>query len=447
MEPPLTSNPISTLVRGASAALVTQTLSVGITYLAQVLFARWMGVAEYGIYEYVVTVSTMLGFWAGLGLPNVVLRFVPEYSVKQDWAHVRGVLLGSWWQTLVASLIISTLAAVVILNLAARWSLPYTTQLLLSMAGVPLIALIKLQQEMARAIRRITLAYAPLLVVYPLLLILGAFAWWGWRGNFTSTTAIGLSLLAMLLVLVAQLQVFQRNLSSEVHTARPAYAVKQWLAVALPLLLIDSSFLILNQTDTLMLAALLDTEAVGLYTAAFKTAGWVNFILIAVNAIAAPMFASLYAQGDRAALQHLVFTIARWMFYPALIVGVGLVVWAEPVLSLFGPEFGVAQAALAALVVGQFVNVGAGSVGYLLTMTGHHNQCAFVVGCSAGLNILLNLIGIPWLGILGAALATAISMAVWNIWLNRLVVKYLGVDPSIVAAVAAQLNRKLNNSK
>jgi hypothetical protein len=32
-------------------------------------------------------------------------------------------------------------------------------------------------------------------------------------------------------------------------------------------------------------------------------------------------------------------------------------------------------------------------------------------------------------------MATALSMVLWNLWLNVLVVKYLGVNPSIVAAL------------
>ncbi|MGB3691590.1 MAG: polysaccharide biosynthesis C-terminal domain-containing protein [Spirulinaceae cyanobacterium] len=57
------------------------------------------------------------------------------------------------------------------------------------------------------------------------------------------------------------------------------------------------------------------------------------------------------------------------------------------------------------------------------------------MGWCTGVNIMLNLIGIPWLGILGAGIATAVSMALWNIWLHRLVVRYLNINPSIVAAL------------
>jgi hypothetical protein len=70
---------IATLIRGASAALIIQASGAGITYLTQVLLAQWMGADDYGIYDYVMTLSTVLALLAGLGLSGAVLRFAPEY--------------------------------------------------------------------------------------------------------------------------------------------------------------------------------------------------------------------------------------------------------------------------------------------------------------------------------------------------------------------------------
>ncbi|MEO0985183.1 MAG: polysaccharide biosynthesis C-terminal domain-containing protein [Cyanobacteria bacterium J06639_14] len=115
----------------------------------------------------------------------------------------------------------------------------------------------------------------------------------------------------------------------------------------------------------------------------------------------------------------------------------GLIYFAQPVLQLFGPEFIAAKGSLIVLILGQLVNVGAGSVGYLMTMTGYQNQSALVMVVSALANVILNLMGIHFFGIIGAAIATALSMAMWNIWLYSLVVQKLGVRPSILDAFRA----------
>lgn len=426
----------ATLIRGTSAALIIQTAGAGIAYLTQVLLARWMGVRDYGIYDYVMTLSTVLALLAGLGLSGTVLRFVPEYTVKQNWTLLRGLLIGSWWQTVVASFVTVAVAMVIVFWVDRTHDLSsLKTPLLLGLWLIPLLALLKLQLEMARSFRQISLAYAPFFVLYPLLLICTVFVWHQMQNRLTSVDTTIIAACILLVILLVQLRFLIQVLPSEINNIASAYIPRQWLLVSLPILFIDGSFIVLNQTDTLMIAAFRGTTDVGIYGAAFKTAGWVSFILVSVNAIAAPLFGSLYAQGDRQALQNLVSTIARWMFYPALMIAIGLFLFAEPVLHWFGPEFTVAKWSLAALALGQLVNVGTGSVGYLLMMTGRHNQCAFVFGCSALANVFLNLIGIPLLGILGAAIATALSMILWNVWLNTLVVKHLGVNPSILAAL------------
>lgn len=427
---------IATLIRGTSAALIIQTSGAGIAYLMQVLLARWMGANEYGIYDYVMTLGTVLALLAGLGVSGVVLRFVPEYIVKQNWGLLRGLVIGSGWQTGIASVFTATIATVLLFWLDQTHDLTsLKLPLLLGLWLIPLLALLKLQLEMARSIRQISLAYAPFFLLYPLLLMLAALVWQQTQGHLTSVETIILTAFVLLFILISQTWLLYQALPLEINGISAMYIPRQWLLVSLPILFIDGAFIVLNQTDTLMIAAFLGTTEVGIYGAAFKTAGWVSFILVSVNAIAAPMFGSLYAQDDRQSLQQLVSTIARWMFYPALMVAIGLFIFAEPVLYWFGPEFVLAKGSLIVLALGQLVNVGTGSVGYLLMMTGHHNQCAFVFGCSALVNLGLNLILIPTWGILGAAIATALSMMLWNIWLNFLVVKYLGVNPSIVAAL------------
>lgn len=51
--------------------------------------------------------------------------------------------------------------------------------------------------------------------------------------------------------------------------------------------------------------------------------------------------------------------------------------------------------------------------------------------CTTIVNIALNAIAIPLIGVLGAAVATAFTLAMKNIWLSFLVVKYVGVSPLV----------------
>ncbi|MDJ0574528.1 MAG: flippase [Xenococcaceae cyanobacterium MO_234.B1] len=424
------SDLLLSLFRGAAIALGLQLSGIAVSYAMQVLLARWMGATQYGVYDYVISIGTFLGFLAGLGLPNCLLRFIPEYSVKEDWGKLRGIVWGSWRYVFTSSILIAFIGIAILVSWQRDNSEVALVSFLLGISTVPLWALIRHQQEMARGIKRMALAYFPSKVMFPLLVVVGAFYY---RHHLSSSKALAIAFLSLSLVLVSQLWLFSQQMPRQCFNIQPIYSPKEWFAVALPLLFNGGAFVVLSQTDIIMTGAILGSFQVGIYSAAFKTASAVSFILAAVNAIAAPMFATLHAQGDYKGLQKLTATVARWLFYPSLVFALFLIVFADRVLGLFGSEFVAARWEMTILILGQLVNVGTGSVGYLMEMTGHHNKCAYVFGCSAILNVMLNGILIPTLGIMGAAIATAVTMATWNIWLHQLVVKHIGVQPSIIS--------------
>ena len=89
------------------------------------------------------------------------------------------------------------------------------------------------------------------------------------------------------------------------------------------------------------------------------------------------------------------------------------------------------QALLGAAAPGdvlQHPHAAAGPVGYIMALSGHERVSAKVFGASAALNLVLNAIGIPVLGMEGAAIATAVTMAFWNVWLILEVRRRLGIS-------------------
>ncbi len=422
------------LARGAGTAFLVQVSGVGLTYMVQIFLARWLGTAEFGIYEYVVSCTLLLAIFGGLGLPTAVLRFISQYKVTQQWQQLTGLIQGTWQLTGVISFAL-TLGTTALILIFTDSSWIYYTPLLIGVWMVPLIALAQLQAEMARAFNKIILAYAPFRLIQPLLVLGAAFSAGQIQSPLQSEIVLGVSILSLILVVVSQWQFLQHQLKIEYQLATPDYQTTEWLKVAFPLLLQGVFFIVLNQTDILMIGTIISPESVGIYSAAAKTSVWVTFVLQAVNTVVAPVFTTLYTQNDRSGLQSLVATVAHWIFWPSLILAIAIITFADPILGLFGSEFVAARLPMTILIFGQLVNVGSGSVGYLMVMTGHQNQSAIIFGCSAITNIILNALTIPTLGILGAALSTALTMAMWNILLHVLVVRYLNVYPSILYAI------------
>lgn len=111
-----------------------------------------------------------------------------------------------------------------------------------------------------------------------------------------------------------------------------------------------------------------------------------------------------------------VSALCRWVAAP------------EPVLSIFGPDFVAASAALRILALGQLVNLATGSVGTILIMTGHQRISLLNSVAGAVMVVILGLILIPRYGATGAAAAASITMAIRNISATYLVWRFVGVN-------------------
>ena len=124
---------------------------------------------------------------------------------------------------------------------------------------------------------------------------------------------------------------------------------------------------------------------------------------------------------------------AWWAALSGLAIALPLLDLAGFVLSMFGDSFTAASGALRILLLGQLVNAATGSVGSLLTMTGHERAAAVVLAVAAAAQIALGLVLIPRLGAEGAALANTASLVGWNAVMAVLVWKKLGIVPSVLA--------------
>jgi O-antigen/teichoic acid export membrane protein len=199
------------------------------------------------------------------------------------------------------------------------------------------------------------------------------------------------------------------------------------------LLVLAAMRALLSRTDVLLLGMLVHTTSVGIYAVAARVADLVAFALTAINTMFAPHIAALHAQGDRSGLQAMVTKTAWWATLSAVVIALPLFALAGFVLSLFGDVFTSGSVALRILLLGQLVNATAGSVGAMLTMTGHERQAAVVMAIAALAQIGLSAVLIPRYGATGAALANTAATVGWNLAMAALVWKKLKIVPSVLA--------------
>ena len=137
--------------------------------------------------------------------------------------------------------------------------------------------------------------------------------------------------------------------------------------------------------------------------------------LSAFNMIFAPTISKLYGRNEKETLEKLFKTVTKWVFTLSFAVFLAIVLFAKPILSIFGQGFVIGAFALLILSFARLIDAGVGSVGYIIMMTGRPKINLFNSSLLCIITVIMNLLLIPKYGIIGAAIGTAFSIAIINI--------------------------------
>lgn len=415
------------LARGAWISLLSQIVAAALAYLLQIILARALGTAGFGVYAAAVVWMAPLAVVAGFGLPGVVVRYLPAYRARDDAARLTGFVRAAERIVLGGSVAVAAVGSVVALLAAAE-----PTPLLVGLWTLPLTVQLRLQTEIARAAGRYEAAFfVPLL--QPLAMLAGALLAHELLGGLTPALGLALPGLGVLVVLP-----WQRAMARGVAPrAVPRYETRTWLSVSLGVLAIDASCLLLSHADAILLGTLRSARAVALFSVASATAGFTTFPMIALGGTVVPAFSRLWARGEKAELERLAQRTVLRAFAAQLGLAAVAMIFARPVLALYGADFAEARLPLVFILGGQLANTGTGYVGSLMTMTGHQAVVGRSIWIAALTNLGLVLVGAHLWGVAGATAGTALSSLGWNLWLYHLVRRHVGVRASFVDAVLA----------
>ena len=163
--------------------------------------------------------------------------------------------------------------------------------------------------------------------------------------------------------------------------------------------------------DILMLGYFTNPETVGLYHPAVRTAGLLQALLLSFISIFAPLMSNLHQKNDNKEMARLYQLVSRWLFTAAIPVVLVFTLFPQKVMLLFGPQFLSAAPILIILTAAAFIQTILGAAGPTLSMAGFTN---LVFRNSLGafvLNFSLNIVLIPKYGMIGAAIATLLSLS------------------------------------
>ncbi len=167
--------------------------------------------------------------------------------------------------------------------------------------------------------------------------------------------------------------------------------------------------------DILIVGAITSAYQAGIYSAVSKLAIVGTFALEGNRLAIGPQLSALLARREHDRAAELYQSATRWLVLASWPLYMVFAVFPAVVLGIFGPRYMAGASALAVLALAMLINLGTGNVTVVLLMGGKSSWSAINAGAALIVNVGLNLLLVPRIGILGAAIAWAASIVVDNV--------------------------------
>lgn len=400
------------LAKGVSVSLTGSMAARALNMAAQVLIARFLGAANFGLYAIGWTLVRLLEQVNTLGLESGVVYFGANYQ-RCNPAKFKGVLTQSIALSFLTGLTIGTLLYLTAPALAVHvFRKPEASSVIRAFApAFPLYGVFFVGGGMTNLSQRMQYyAYSTIGSAVSALVLLCIFFMLGWglTGAVVATVG-GITVGALMSVY------FIRGLFPAVFAkqVRSEWVASELLAFSIPVALAGLAISMLAFMDRLFVASFCTSAETGIYQAASQLSILFGIIFGAFNSIFTPMVADLHARGENQRLGELYRLCAKWRVYVcAPVFVIILFAHVELVEALYGRAYAQAGLPLVILSAGQLFAVVAGTSQTVLTMTGRQKTVVVIVLATVLLDLALNFVLVPRFSLVGAASAAAVSAVV-----------------------------------
>ncbi|MDY6922263.1 MAG: flippase [Pseudomonadota bacterium] len=388
-------------LQSTSWVLVDKVATMGLNLLATLVIARTLGPEQFGVLAYLLALVTLIGPLAALGFNAIVTREVVEQpqrevSIMSTVCSFRllgavvgnGLLLG--WAWLFGELspaqfgLLCLMAGGYTLNAFRVFEFYFQAKM-----AIKYVAIVRTTIALVFTAAKVTVA-----------LTSGEIFWVG-SVYAMEFFVLGLGFIALYRWYSGSAFFRQINWRYGLSLLRQS----SWLVLS------SVASIIYLKVDQIMLANMVDNQAVGIYAVAARLSEVWYFIAEAIVISFFPMLLQLKS-ADAAHYQQRLQQLCDSLFVLALTLALVVTVIAGPVVTLL---FGEAYAASATVLsihiwAGVFVFMRALASKWIIAH-GLMKYSLLSHGLGAIINIVVNLIAIPRWGALGAAWATVVSYA------------------------------------
>ena len=408
---------------------------LAIGFISFPIFTRIFSVADYGTIDFIQKILLVPTALSKAGMQNSVLRFYNETEFSSNPRAAR-----SYYSTMLFGVAAMAVAMTLVFLVAVKLLLkhfidgPLATLLCFASALILLRAIESILLSFLRIEER-TAAYNAAQVLMKAAMVGTVCAFLPWIGRSVRTYLSGTMVAEFVFVLVLVLWLFRRRLLTAVNFDRALF--RSAVGFGLPLIFYELAGVILLTADRALVRYYLGAEALGYYSVAYGLSQYVNDLMTVPLGLAIlPIYLRLWtAEGRERTTEFLHISLD---FYLMAAAGIYMLVTLgahDALVLLASPKYLGADRLIPYLVGGLLIYTTHVFLCAGLLIQKKTGTMALALICGTALNVVLNCLLLPRLGLQGGAVALLLThiVTVLLLWLASSRILPIGVRVGALA--------------
>jgi len=411
----LTESTLKKITKGTAIILLGLFIGKLLSFLNKVIIIRNLTPEEYGLFSLVLIIGSITLIFASLGFYVGIARFIAHFRARKEISKIKGTIVSA----LQIAAITGSLSLIFIFLTSNLFAELFHNNLLsfplkIYALTIPFMLFIRTYVSVFRGFGRadVKVIFQDILLNISILLFLIIVFLAGMSLIKIILAYVGATLLVFLIFSLFSVKKYLRFMTKHRH-----FDMKKTLILfSLPLLITGFLSDIITWADTLMLGYFKDEALVGLYSGILPFVNIIPVFLAALAFIYVPMASQLYARKQIKVMKRNYVVLTKWIFSLTLPISLILFLFPKVILSFFlGESYVGMSTPLRLLVIGFSAHVFFGPNRQTLVALGKTKFIMYATFINAFVNVILNLILIPFWGITGAAIASMISLILANV--------------------------------
>ncbi len=399
-------------LKGLFALFVLGVLANIIGYFTRLVLTRTISVEQYGLFYSVLSLIMFLMMFSNLGYGNALVKYVSKFKTLNKLSLLKFTIKFTSTIRVVIVFILGLLLFVFARTLETNFFKSAGSHILIYIFALIIIFMVfnQIISRIFNAIQNnlfmglVDFTQKVLFFVFVLLLFFLGFSRDALLPGYSYLWAVFLTFLFFVFFALKQSGFFK------IKSKGTKSLAKQLTRFAMASFLIGISYMVIGYIDTLILTYFRSLTEVGIYNTVLPTVMVVSFFSLSIHHVLFPLVSELWEKDLKTQLKQGFVMVRKYSLFFVTPFVLAMLVFPKMILQvLFGSDYVPGYAAMMILAVGMvFMTLGIINQA-VLSGVGKPKVVTKVLLFVVILNLILNIILIPFLGMVGAAAATTLS--------------------------------------